>query len=97
MRRGGTYVSGLTSTAFIWSVARRRKTHELGWMPLPDTIVLAGVVGNCLWNSNVCDKARDGEVVDNVSYVGVQKVLSHASRQHGPNLNLTSPIAQKII
>jgi hypothetical protein len=93
MRRGGTYVSGLTSTAFIWSVARRRKTHELGWMPLPDTIVLAGVVGNYWWSSNVCDKARDGEV----SYVGVQKVLSHASRQHGPNLNLTSPIAQKII
>jgi hypothetical protein len=36
----GTYVFGLTSTAFIWSEDRRKKTHELGWMPLPDTILL---------------------------------------------------------
>ena len=40
MRRGGTYVFGFTSTAFNWSEAKRRKTHELGWMPLPDTIAL---------------------------------------------------------
>jgi hypothetical protein len=94
MRRGGTYVSGLTSTAFIWSVARRRKTHELGWMPLPDTILLwvsSVIIGGIVMfaTKHATEKLS--------SYVGLQKVLSHASRQHGPNLNLTSPIAQKII
>jgi hypothetical protein len=59
MRCGGTYVFGLTSTAFIWSVARRRKTHELGWMPLPDTIVLMNVVSNYWRKEYVCDTARD--------------------------------------
>jgi hypothetical protein len=59
MRCGGTYVFGLTSTAFIWSVARRRKTHELGWMPLLDTIALMDVVSNYWWREYVCDTARD--------------------------------------
>lgn len=38
----GTYVFGLTSTAFVWSDARRRMTHAPGRMPLLDA--MAGVV-----------------------------------------------------
>lgn len=33
-----TYVFGVTSTAFVWSEARRKMTHELGWMPLLDAM-----------------------------------------------------------
>jgi hypothetical protein len=36
---GGTYVFGLTSTAFIWSEARRKMTHALARMPLLDAII----------------------------------------------------------
>jgi hypothetical protein len=37
----GTYVFGLTSTAFIWSEARRKMTHALGRMPLLDAMMQA--------------------------------------------------------
>lgn len=33
-----TYVFGTTSTAFVWSDARRRMTHELGQIPLLDAM-----------------------------------------------------------
>lgn len=33
-----TYVFGVTSTAFVWSEARRKMTHELGRMPLLDAM-----------------------------------------------------------
>lgn len=42
----GTYVFGLTSTAFVMSEARRRMTHALGRMPLLDA--MAGVVCSAL-------------------------------------------------
>lgn len=35
---GGTYVFGLTSTAFMMSEASRRKTHAPGRMPLFDSM-----------------------------------------------------------
>ena len=35
---GRTYVFGVTSTAFVWSEARRKMTHELGRMPLLDAM-----------------------------------------------------------
>jgi hypothetical protein len=91
----GTYVFGLTSTAFIWSVARRRKTHELGWMPLFDTIALMSVVSNYWWRECVCDTARDDEVEGSTS--SCKKYFHMPLGNHGPNLNLESPIAQKII
>jgi len=34
-----TYVFGVTSTAFVWSEARRKMTHELGRMPLLDAMI----------------------------------------------------------
>lgn len=59
---------GLTSTAFIWSEARRRKTHELGLMPLAGAIIVVKIR-----YYYVCDR-KDGDGDGRVA----QKVLSHA-------------------
>ena len=103
-----TYVFGTTSTAFVWSEARRKMTHELGRMPLLEAMTEqvhlsfsvdaehCRVSGNCqnLCKSIFCDS--NDHTINREVLKAKQSFtcLAAALRRTEP---YAAPITQKII